>query len=372
MGFSETKYGSGFGPALRKQVIDDAFDIIKKGSTQPEIFHLVELFEENIGPDRLSDMIATIILQDIVNYTKKILGTLNITPNQYPDLRFKDGLVLNPYKDCEILLLPVDILQALPIARCWDDIDRVIHENENIRREVNEVVSEEWSKWASGTKKQFLKEQIFKDPEKCARVIDGYRESTVPKVTLSCDTDYYVAAIFQKIKKSDISFLVPDSTIKTSLQATHDVINIFKDWVENNRGWSIILETDSIKREKVVQRLIHLGAKNYIMVNNVDISFEPNAGSGPADFKMSRGQDKTVCEIKLSSNTQYLHGYTVQIEEYAQAEMTSMRVFVFIDIGNPIRCKRIIEEHDRQIEMGRNPPDLVIIDSTEKSAASTA
>ena len=191
---------------MRKQVIDDAFDTIKKGSTQPEIFHLVELFEENIGPDRLSDMIATIILPDIISYTKNVLSTLNITPNGYPNFQIKDGLIVNPYKGCEILLLPVDILQALPIAKCWDDIDRVIQENENIRREVNEVVSEEWSKWASGAKKQFLKEQIFKDPEKCARVIEGYRESTVPKVVLSSDIDYYIAAIFQKFKNPEFLF----------------------------------------------------------------------------------------------------------------------------------------------------------------------
>lgn len=54
------------------QVISDAFDIVKKGILYPEIFQLVSLFEENIGPDRLSDMISTIIYPDIVAYTKRI------------------------------------------------------------------------------------------------------------------------------------------------------------------------------------------------------------------------------------------------------------------------------------------------------------
>lgn len=35
-----------------------------------------------------------------------------------------DGLIANPYKGCEILFLPIDILHELPIAQCWDDIDR--------------------------------------------------------------------------------------------------------------------------------------------------------------------------------------------------------------------------------------------------------
>lgn len=33
-----------------------------------------------------------------------------------------------PYKSCEILFLPTDILHELPIAQCWDDIDRVVME----------------------------------------------------------------------------------------------------------------------------------------------------------------------------------------------------------------------------------------------------
>ena len=40
---------------LRAQIIKDSYEIIHSGSEQPEIFHLVGLFEENVGPDRLSD-----------------------------------------------------------------------------------------------------------------------------------------------------------------------------------------------------------------------------------------------------------------------------------------------------------------------------
>ena len=82
-----------------------------------------------------------------------------------------------------------------------------------------------------------------------------------------------------------------------------EVINIFKEWVEYNRGWDVIKSADSRKREKIVQRLIHLGAKNYITTNKMYISFEPDAGRGPVDFKVSKGDDITVVEVKLSSNS---------------------------------------------------------------------
>lgn len=371
LGYSESRYGSGFGKHLRKQVIDDAFDIVKKGSKQPEIFQLVGLFEENIGPDRLSDMIATIIYPDIVAYTKRINEELGFTQEAYPDLTFNDGLILNPYKNCDILLLPIEVLHELPIAKCWDDIDRVITENESIRREINQSVGKEWYKWASGTKKRYIKEYIFKDPDKCARVVEGYRKSKVSEFKLSKDIDYFVAALFRKMKKAGVTFTIEEPKTKTSLQAANDVLCIFKDWIEKNRGWSIIQEANSANREKVVQRLIHLGAKEYIKTNNMDLSFEPNAGRGPVDFKVSRGVDITVVEVKLSSNPNYLHGYEVQVEEYAEAEGTNKRIYVLVDVGNPGRLKTIKEKHQAQLDLGHNPPELVIIDSTKKAAAST-
>ena len=116
LGFSETRYGAAFGPELRNSTGSDAFDIVKAGTVQPEFFHLVGLFEENVGPDRLSDMIATIIKEDIFAYTRRINAELNITSDNYPDDRFFDGIVINPYKNCELLLLPKEILNELPIA----------------------------------------------------------------------------------------------------------------------------------------------------------------------------------------------------------------------------------------------------------------
>lgn len=62
---------------------------------------------------------------------------------------------------------------------------------------------------------------------------------------------------------------------------------------------------------------MHLGAKYYVDKNNLDISCESDNGRGPVDIKMSRGKDKTLAEIKLSSNNQYLHGYQNQIQEFA-------------------------------------------------------
>ena len=370
LGFSKSGYGSGWGDKLSDRFLYDAYQIVKKGLKQPEIFHLVSLFEEDVGPDRLSDMIGTIIEPQIINYTLRMMNELGITPENNPSLRFlENGLVQNPYKNAAILLLPEEILHQLPIARDWDDIDRVVSENNIIRREISAEVGEEWLRWASDDRKRYLKNHVFMEPDVCTRVVDGYRQQRLSAYNLKEDLDYLVELLLKKIKKADLFKCEIDQP--DSLMATREIIDIFKDWVENNRGWAEIQDAPSQKREKAVQRFMHLGAKYYVEKNNLDFSCEPDEGRGPVDIKLSRGTDKTLAEIKLSSNSQYLHGYEEQINEYGNAERTRNLMYVFVDIGNPIRRKKLIELHRRIAWSGKPYPELVIIDARPKRAAST-
>ena len=84
-------------------------------------------------------------------------------------------------------------------------------------------------------------------------------------------------------------------------------------------------DVDSKNGEKTVQKTFHGVASYYCKTNDLDISPETNTGRSPVDFKISRGGDKTVIEIKLTSNKDCLHGFEVQIEEYAKSEETEDR-----------------------------------------------
>lgn len=372
LGFSESERGSGMGVMLRKQVLCDAFDMVKQGTKDPEIFQLVGLFEDNIGPDRLSDMIATIIEDDIKAYTDRIQKEFSIIPSKYPELQFcKNGRLYNPYKKCALLLLPVEILHELPIARSWEDIDRVVSENKAIRDEINEAIGEEWSKWASSDKKQYIRDYIFKNPEKCSKVIDDYRQQSIGEYSPYQDIDYFIDKLWLKIKNSGLSFVAKDSSARDTFSVSKQILDMFKQWVENNRGWDVIQSAETRKREKIVQRIIHLSALAYIEANKLDISCETDEGRGPVDFKVSNGADKTLIEVKLSSNQQYMHGYEVQVEEYGKAEKTDKLIYVLIDVGNPKKVKRLFKVHRENIYNNKKVPDVVVISAVEKSSAST-
>ena len=100
------------------------------------------------------------------------------------------------------------------------------------------------------------------------------------------------------------------------------------------------------------------------------MSFEANEGPGPVDLKISRGTDKTVIEIKLSSNKDYLHGYEEQIEDYAKAEGTTKRIFVYVQVGNPIRDQKLQKRHQERLDTNSNPPFLFMIDAQRQTSAS--
>ena len=207
------------------------------------------------------------------------------------------------------------------------------------------------------------------NPEACNRVIEGYKAEDLEAINLRDYPEYMAELLLKKIKQA-MPFTIQKNN-PTSLEAAKAIIGIFKDWVENNRGWAEIQETPKRGREKSVQRLMHLGAKYYIEKNNIDLSPESNSGRGPVDIKLSRGNDKTLAEIKLSTNNQYLHGYKTQVEEYGKAERTKNLIYVFVDVGNPDRLKTITSEHEKNIRNSTPCPELIIIDATDKKAAST-
>ncbi len=371
LGFSEGESGSAFGPILSKQVIDTAYDIVKAGVDDPEFFQLLPLFQDNVGPDRLSDMIATLILPDICNYTIRIFREIGVNKDNYPDMDFEDGYLLNPYKKCEVLLVPIEILHKLPVAKSWEDIDDVVSENNTIRALMNQRVAEEWRQWSVSNRKYYLREEMFKKPDLCKQILEDYDKEELSEYNPENQIDYLLERICRSIIKLNLgweSFIEKESI--DSLSASKEILSYFRSWVENNKGWYVIQEANSRNREKITQRVIHLSGQCYIKANNLDISCEPDEGRGPVDFKISRGQDITIVEVKLSTNPDYLHGYEDQIEEYGKAENTDKMIYVLIDLGNPGRVKSIQKLHTENIAHGKKTPEIIIIDAREKDSAS--
>ena len=151
---------------------------------------------------------------------------------------------------------------------------------------------------------------------------------------------YSLASIYKKLHASFVSKLTCRAAqISLTLILIQCRKNVLKtQWfywynkhVKVNREFTFLSRLNTI-----VQSIIHLSAKQFIKDNNLDFSCEPDDGHRPVDFKISRGQDKTVIELKLSSNPQYMHGYQEQIRLYAKSEGTQNMIYM----GNAPQLQR--------------------------------
>lgn len=174
--------GRGIGPHIQKQLTDTAKEVVDAGVSEPEIFELIGLLEENVGPDLISDMIGSIILPDLLHYSVRVYSELSVSSEGFITYSYRDEeFSLPPYrggkKSVPIVLVPRAILKPLPIMTTWDDIDSVAAKNDEVRRQMNLLIGEAWAKIATRYKKGALKKILLSKPELFKRLIGDYRNA---------------------------------------------------------------------------------------------------------------------------------------------------------------------------------------------------
>lgn len=308
---------------------------------------------------------------DIQRDIKRVFDELGITSKKYLYIKFFNGNLVYPYKKYDVLLVLIENLHKLPVVESWEGLDCAASENYMVRAVISHRVLEEWTRRYILSKKNDLKNKVFLKPDVHKQIMEKYCKEELAKYNPEEQIDYFIERIINRIEKLNIPWklMIRRETID-SKRASMEILGFFKRWVENNKGWEVIQDANSRKKEKIVQRIIHFSGLCYIQTNNLALSCEPDEGRGPVDFKVSRGQDVTIIEVKLSTNSEYCNGFKYQIEEYGKAENTDNMIYVFIDLGNSGRVKTIEGLYAENLNKGRKMPELIIIDAKEKVSAS--
>ena len=115
--------GSAFGKKLRGNLLNTAKQIISLGIEDPKLFILLPLLENDVGPDRISDMATKIILPELAEYTLQIAQKFSIKTEHYEFEGQTYSLPRNPLEqnNIPIILVPKDILSKLPVASDWSE-----------------------------------------------------------------------------------------------------------------------------------------------------------------------------------------------------------------------------------------------------------
>lgn len=313
-----SRSGSSRPEEVREIMMRTAKEIIDLGSNDPEMISLMGFFEENVGPDTISDFTTRVILGSLAEITSQFCMAHGI-PTSKSDLA--SGCALPKFKDTSVLLVPKDIVRDLPIANDWSDIEAAALQNQVIRDRVNQYLASiaqptvsdrkaalRYAALGSSAEFEYFLEAVKEHSDNYDPNDDALAYYKIREI-LRSDLAGFKQANVPNIHKG------PDELNKL----VRTTIDQFRHHVENGNLWEELWIGDNPKKERAAQLIYFAIADCFCKANNVDVSPEANMGGGPIDFKFSDGYNaRVLVEMKRSSGT-VVHGYEKQLEIYKDA-----------------------------------------------------
>lgn len=375
LGFGEeSNAGTGITGKKAELLADTAIEIIQDGIEDPEIFLLVNLFQEKIGADGISDIMIWTLRDEFIKYTQRITKEFGFKTHKFGvdiDLPFfyqsrKNKLVATP-----IIFVPTEIIRDLPEA---DYIDGHFFSNYNneIRRRISFDVGLAMKDMQN---KKLLKQRLLAKPAVLSKMAEIYRHLEGKSYDFIQDDNfiYASAVIAELIGQESLPLKAKEDNLEAVLYIARQICLQFKKMVETNRMSELLYNNDKFKNEKAVQRLFLIMADGYCKISDIVLSPETDYGVGPVDFKFSSGyHSKVLLEMKLASNSQLMHGIEVQLPTYLKAESTSKGIYMIV----------IANEHDEKLVnlfwqkiKAQNIPEslmqnIIVIDARKHNSAS--
>lgn len=388
LGYStQNNKGRGIGPARAKQILDSAIEIIKHGTIDPDLFSVIFLLEEGFGGDCISDLTAKIILPQLCEFTQAIACELKIQTQSYIIKNKHYMLPQHPIeKDCYLLFVPVDIVNKLPTETNLHGVLRTFlsnfqhtppQSNDSLRDNINQQIADIWinslrENQSDRAIKNILKQLIYKEPIAVNSVITAVERTDLPPINFETDLDgFNIAAKFYKyFDPSIISGINKQNKLKT----IDELLKRFQKYMSDHTDYKrYLLYTDGKhKNEHAWQQTFNCYIDDSLRRLDIDITPEFPTGRGPVDFKFSEGETfKVLVEIKLSTNPQYLSGFTKQLEIYKNATNNVKKAyFIFVDLS---KDKKSTDQLQKLLQLKKDyglDTEILVIDGTLPDSAS--
>lgn len=360
---------------VREAILRTAKEIVDLGASDPEMISLMAFFEEDVGPDTISDLTTTTILDDLATITEAFCNAHNVQLFQF-DIggpRYLPKYTNERGQELPIVLVPKDIVRDLPIANDWSDIERAAMENAQIRQRVNEYLAGIIRPTVS-ERKQALRRAALGSASDFDSFLTAVKEN-IDHYDPNLDAlGYYklkniIATGFPELRQSHGYDLRKGA--QEIMRVVSDTIALFKRHVEIGNLWEELWIEGKPKKERASQLIYYAIADAFCKANDLEISPEANMGGGPIDFKFSHGYHaRVLVEMKRSSGS-VVHGYGKQLEFYKAASQTDFAIFVIIDYGDlGSKLTQVLDIHKRRVKQGQRASEIVVIDASPKASAS--
>jgi hypothetical protein len=371
-------HGSGIGPSLARRIMRVAHQIVGIGVQDPDLFAAMALFEEKIGPDRISDLTTKILLPALGEFNRRILTELGMTGVRFVIERNEYTFLKNPFepKHVPIILIPSDILSPLPIASDWDGICDAAAHNDILRHRVNSHIASIWE-IKSKRDKELLKTQLMASSDAFKTLLDLIHSADKKAYDPVSDPLGRVtwAPIGQAIAAQyPVTFPLRDCrTLDDAFQIVKTILDQYKHLIEQcGLNKELYSGRNMPRHESTAQRLFFAVAYSYCKANDLDLNPEIDTGNGKIDFKLSKGDKiRVLVELKLSSNKMAVQGYETQLEAYKKAQETLKAFYVVLDVGKMgSKVKRLTDMRNDALKSGDPLSELIFIDGIPKTPPS--
>ncbi len=360
---------------VRLAIMRTSKEVITLGASDPEMISLMGFFEENVGPDTISDFTTRVIIDQLAHLTAEFCRANGIPTEENhllpgcPLPRIIDRLGREKFT----VLVPADIVRELPIANDWSDIESAIMHSSRIRQAVNATLAG-IARPTVTNRKEALRAVALQSPQNFAEFLAAVKEYVRTYDPNVDALGYYrmksiLASRFEGLKATK-KYDLPSGPDEIR-RLVCDTISVFQHHVEKGNLWEELWIGDKPKKERAAQLIYFAISDAYCLANNVDISPEANMGGGPVDFKFSVGyKARVLVEMKRSSGT-VVHGYERQLEIYKDTSRAQHGILVILDFGDlGDKLDKILAIQAQRREKGELVSDIIVIDATKKASAS--
>lgn len=375
LGYSESNTkGNGISGKLSSQLATSCVEIVQAGIKDPAFFTLLPFIEEGIGADRISDMTIDVLLEEFLTYTQRMVEEMGIESGS---IRYKNVAYQVPFiKRRPYLLIPQSLLAHLPIARNYDDIDRVCNYNRELRLRVCKAIGinmADFEKMRKSERKKAIlaHSALLNDLLSYCKSLDFLGYDFVGDDMLV----YEDIRMTELVNKSPINLVqYVTSTNIDVIGITREIIGQYKTMIEDNHMyWLLYNDNHEFRNEKAAQLLFYMMAHFYCAANNIDMSRECDPGVGELDFKLSSGFNKKVLiEVKKASNSSLLAGFLKQLPAYEKAERTIDSFYLVIKdkVSASNNIKKLLDKKKELDHQRKKSPEIIVVDAIMKSSAS--
>jgi hypothetical protein len=364
--------GSTNGRNMKQEIIDkmviNAKEIVDIGIDDPDLFALLPLIQDGIGPDFISDFTTKIIEDQLLIFSREFAKKYSIPLSLFTHEKGEIECIINPIHNIPVLLVPKDILAKLPTVSDWSGVRDAADFNESLRRRVNLYVANIWNKKAKQNKEK-LKKELLSNEKSLNDLLAFLKKIRAKKYNFVKDEKglvFWHEWLQKAAAEYPIRIAQPKNNLDGLKLVVKTIIQQYKFLIEKHGLNKLLWQGDKKAPEKVSQMLFFAISYSYCRSNDIDINPEMDAGSGLIDFKFSKGfSNRIIIELKLSSNQKLIPGYKKQLEIYKESEETNCGFYIVMNLGNATKkIKDLLTLENEDLS------EIVVINSQKRVSAS--